>query len=83
MKTIVTNLKTFEETVYIGITPRQAVVAAYAQYLKDFNTFNYSKYDFLVDEREHTVLCQGFMAYTEAGLKMKSARREKYLEKSN
>ncbi len=41
---------------YVGLTPRQAVVAAYAQEKGDMNTWDYKKkYDHLVREGKYTV----------------------------
>ena len=41
MKTTVINLRTQEEVIYIGISPEDAVRAAYAQERCDFNSWNY------------------------------------------
>lgn len=50
------NLATQEEKFYF-CNPFQAVVAAYAQSFRDFNTWAYSKYWMQVDYTKHTYLC--------------------------
>ena len=60
---IVKKLGTNKEAVYIGITPRKAVIAAYAQERNDYNTWNYiSKYDSMVQETVNVVTCGNWTA---------------------
>ena len=61
---VVRNLATGKKQEYQGITGRQAVVAAYAQSLKDYNTWDYEKkYDHLVEELGSNVLIGDFTAW--------------------
>ncbi len=61
---VVRNLSTGTEHTYQGITARQAVVAAYAQSLKDYNTWDYEKkYDHLVKMSANNVLIGDFTAW--------------------
>ncbi len=51
---------------YSGITPRQAVMAAYAQDLKDLNTWDYERrYGHLTKTGMTTVRCGDFCALIE------------------
>lgn len=61
----VMNLATAEKQEYDNtLTPEQAVIAAYAQSLGDFNTWDYEKrYAHLVETGKHTVLCGDFSAF--------------------
>ena len=53
----VLNLATMEKKIY-SCSPREAVIAAYAQAKGDWNTWDYEKrYDYLVEEALHTFLC--------------------------
>jgi uncharacterized phage-like protein YoqJ len=54
---IVKKLGTRKTVSYVGITPRQAVIAAYAQDKKDWNTWNYDKYQHIVQETDHIITC--------------------------
>ncbi len=45
----VMNLAQGSVSTYVGISPRQAVIAAYAQSKGDFNTWDYAKYERLVE----------------------------------
>lgn len=56
------NLATNEHVIYVGITPREAVRAAYAQERNDWNTWDYAKYDRLVVEGQHAVACGDWAA---------------------
>jgi hypothetical protein len=57
------NLATQEHRTYCGITPTQAVIAAYAQERHDWNTWDYATcYGNLVETGEHTVLCGDWSA---------------------
>ena len=57
------NLTTDERHVYTDITPEQAVIAAYAQSLRDWNTWDYArKYAHLVTEGAASVACGDFAA---------------------
>jgi len=48
------NLRTQAESYYHGPTPREAVIAAYAQSRGDWNTWDYHKnYDHLVEVGRH------------------------------
>lgn len=61
------NLIKDTEHVYEGITPEQAVIAAYAQSLGDWNTWDYaSKYGHLVKRRGTTVFINDFAATEKA-----------------
>lgn len=51
---------------YVGLTPRQAVIVAYAQSLGDHNTWNYERrYGHLVREGRVTVSCGDWCALKE------------------
>ena len=57
------NLDTCDEQVFVGISHREAVVAAYAQSLKDWNTWTYKeKYDHEVKTHGRVVTCGAFTA---------------------
>jgi hypothetical protein len=59
----VMNLATQEKKIY-SCSPREAVVAAYAQERKDFNTWNYDKnYDHLVETGKLVFLCGDWSAF--------------------
>lgn len=60
--TTVLNLSTGEERHYLLCTPREAVIAAYAQSLGDNNTYDYHKYDSLVREGKITYGCGDYTA---------------------
>jgi len=45
-------------------SPKEAVIAAHAQSLGDFNTWDYQKYGHLVKEGEFTIGCGEFCALT-------------------
>lgn len=61
--TTVMNLATTAKQTYT-CTPREAVIAAYAQAHNDWNTWNYAKrYGHLIVEGEHTVACGDFSAF--------------------
>ena len=49
--------------VYVGISPTDAVRAAYAQSLNDWNTWTYSKYP--VIHTDLSVTCGNFIAWRE------------------
>ena len=60
----VMNLSTTEKIQYFGCSPRQSVIAAYAQSLGDWNTWDYTKrYDSLVEEGKYTFLCGDFSVF--------------------
>ncbi len=62
------NLKLDFRATYVGITPRQAVMAAYAQDRKDFNTWDYERrYGHLIKTGMTTVRCGDFYALIERG----------------
>lgn len=59
----VINLSYGSKRLY-SCTPRKAVIAAYAQSLQDFNTWDYAKrYESLVSQSELCVTCGDFSAY--------------------
>ena len=59
----VINLVTQEKQVY-SCTPREAVIAAYAQSQTDWNTWQYKdRYDNLVIEGKLTFSCGDFSAF--------------------
>jgi len=63
--TDVLNLATRQHTPY-SCSPREAVVAAYAQSLKDWNTWDYERrYGHLVTEGRSVVTCGDFTARKE------------------
>ena len=63
MAVTVMNLITGDTQDYT-CTPREAVVAAFAQSKKDWNTWDYKKrYDALVLESEKTIGCGDFAAF--------------------
>lgn len=63
MACIVVNLATQEEQIYT-CSPKEAVIAAYAQSLKDWNTWDYNnKYLTLVEEGKITWLCGDFSVF--------------------
>ncbi len=62
MPVTVVNFATRNEQIYT-CSPREAVVAAYAQSLGDYNTWDYTtKYDHLVVVGSSTVACGDFCA---------------------
>ena len=66
METIlVRNLRTLDTQKFIGTTPEQAVIAAYAQSRGDYNTWNYAKYNTSViqSSQSRTVACGDFCAF--------------------
>jgi len=59
----VMNLSTTDKQSY-SCTPREAVIAAYAQSRNDWNTWDYDKrYSELVEEGQHTFLCGDFSVF--------------------
>lgn len=59
----VMDLKT-GETQDFTCSPQEAVIAAYAQSNRDWNTWDYEKlYSRLVKHGKHTVICGDFSAY--------------------
>lgn len=59
----VMNLSDGSKQVY-SCTPREAVIAAYAQSWNDYNTWDYAKrYESLVSQSELCVTCGDFSAY--------------------
>lgn len=61
----VLNLNTGEYLYYSGITPEDAVRAAFAQSLKDWSTWTYrDKYKFRRSPSKMTVSCGDFTAMT-------------------
>lgn len=64
--TEVLNLATGQTQTYVGTTPREAVIAAYAQARRDFNTWTYeARYGHLVTVGQHSVACGDFAAQKE------------------
>jgi hypothetical protein len=61
-KIVVINLATGEEQIYIGVSPKQAVICAYAQSINNFNTWEYDQYYDRIVEGEKTVACGDFSA---------------------
>lgn len=61
MQIRVFNLATQEEKIYF-ISPALAVVAAYAQERKDYNTWNYYKYWELLEYSPRVVTCGDWSA---------------------
>ena len=60
---IVYNLSNPDDKISYTCTPRQAVIAAYAQNNRDYNTWQYEeRYGKLVEETEDTWLCGDFCA---------------------
>ena len=50
-----------------SLTPREAVRNAYAQFeKKDYNTWDYAKYDSLVVEGEFTFSCGSYVAFKDS-----------------
>lgn len=58
----VLNLATQETLVYQGIGPERAVIAAYAQSRRDFNTWDYAKYAPLLVRGQRTISCGDWCA---------------------
>ena len=59
----VMNLSTQEKLIYT-CSPKQAVIAAYAQSKGDYNTWNYEiNYGHLLEEGKLTFLCGDFSAF--------------------
>lgn len=70
MRIDVFNLDTYSEQVYVGIGPREAVIAAYAQDRGDWNTADYEKkYGPHVKKRGQTWSLGAFAAVERFGLK--------------
>lgn len=64
--TDVHNLDDVNWVANFSLPPREAVRNAYAQFAKkDFETWNYAKYDDLVLEGKTTVSCGHFVAWKE------------------
>jgi hypothetical protein len=62
----VSNLATGAEITYVGITPYQAVICAYAHSLGDYNTWEYrNKYRFLVVSGRLSYSCGDWAALKE------------------
>lgn len=61
-KILVVNLLTGEEQIYIGASPKWAVICAYAQSVGNFNTWEYDQYYDRIIEGEKTVACGDFSA---------------------
>lgn len=60
------NLATGEEVMYSGLTPVEAVIAAYAQEKGDWNTWNYRRlYSHLVRTGRFSVGCGDWTALIE------------------
>ena len=60
----VVNLMKPENKQYYSCSPREAVVAAYAQSLHDWNTWDYpSRYDEKVEASNLCFICGDFCAY--------------------
>lgn len=83
---IVFNLATQEHIPYT-CTPREAVIAAYAQERKDYNTWNYEQqYGHLVETGKHTYLCGNWSAihtpYTPEHNRRKARADQKEWEES-
>jgi hypothetical protein len=62
---VVNNLLTKEKREYVGITPRQAVIAAYAQEHNDWNTWDYGKYDQQVLAGDWSYVCGNWQVLKE------------------
>jgi hypothetical protein len=55
----VLDLSTGDKRIYSSITPTEAVIAAHAQSLGDYNTWTYkNKYGALVREGKYSVGCE-------------------------
>lgn len=62
-RTMVMNLSTREKQVYF-CEPRKAVLAAYAQSFKDYNTWQYEeRYGHLLLVGKHCLACGDFSAF--------------------
>ena len=63
MPVTVLNLATQKKQIYT-CTPTEAVIAAYAQARRDYNTWQYQEYyAHLVEHGAHVVLCGDFSAF--------------------
>ena len=63
MSVTVMNLCTAEKQ-YYTCTPKQAVIAAYAQSKNDWNTWDYdNRYSSLVEEGKFTLICGDFSVF--------------------
>jgi hypothetical protein len=61
----VMNMKTGNTLTYVGPDPAQAVIAAYAQSLSDWNTWDYAtKYGAEISKSGKTVSCGDFVTLT-------------------
>jgi hypothetical protein len=59
----VMNLETSKTQNYT-CTPKEAVIAAYAQSKNDYNTWDYEiKYNHLLEEGKYTYICGDFSAF--------------------
>ena len=74
----VVNLLNLSEQFYT-CSPKEAVVAAYAQSKNDWSTWEYEKrYNYLLEETANIFLCGGFCALKEnVGLKFQKITEEK------
>lgn len=61
MNTVVINMRTGQEQVY-NLDPRKAVLAAFAQYMMDWNTWGYYKYEDRIKEGKVFFFCGDFAA---------------------
>lgn len=62
----VLTLSTGEIQTFVGITPREAVIAAHAQANGDFNTWDYAKYEESVLESSLCVTVGNHSAFKDA-----------------
>jgi hypothetical protein len=51
------NMSNNDTRTYVGITPREAVIAAYAQEHSDWNTWDYSKKEFPIEDGAVYICC--------------------------
>lgn len=73
----VKNLATRELQIYT-CSPREAVIAAYAQSLHDWNTWDYERYGMLVTEGKFTVTCIDFSAFKDKQSQQNRAMLDEY-----
>lgn len=61
--TTVMNLSNLEKQIYT-CTPEEAVVAAFAQSRKDWNTWEYAtRYSWMIERGKECILCGDFSAF--------------------
>ena len=73
----VSNMTATEKQIFVGISPKMAVISAYAQSIGDFNTFDYErKYGDRVHEASLTFTLGNFAAFINPAMQDRDYRLE-------